>query len=50
MTLPSHDPVPTAPEEEKPPVLGSWNRLYAVVLAWLAALIVIFYIFTNIFS
>ncbi|MBN2413102.1 hypothetical protein JXQ31_15555 [candidate division KSB1 bacterium] len=36
--------------EERPPVLSSWNKLYAVVLFNLVFLIVIFYLFTKIFS
>jgi hypothetical protein len=41
----------TRPEgDEPPPILGSWNRLYAVVLGWLALLILLFYIITGIFS
>jgi hypothetical protein len=37
-------------EEEKPPILSSWRRLYSLVLLNLIALIVIFYIFTQIFQ
>ena len=33
-------------EEEKPPILGTWNRLYAFVLVLHAILIVLFYLFT----
>lgn len=36
--------------EEKPPVLSSWNQLYAIVLINLVVLIVLFYIFTKAFS
>lgn len=35
---------------EPPPVLGTWPRLYAVVLGWLAVLIVLFYLMTEAFS
>lgn len=35
--------------EEPPPVGGSWRRLYAVVLLNLAALVVLFYLFTRAF-
>lgn len=38
------------PPEEMPPVGGSWRRLYAIVLAALAAEILIFYAFTRAFS
>lgn len=36
--------------DEPPPFLGTWPRVYTVVLAYLAALIVLFYIFTRMFS
>ena len=36
--------------DEAPPFLGRWNRVYAAVLAYLAALIALFYIFPEIFS
>jgi hypothetical protein len=36
--------------DEPPPILSSWNRLYALVLASLAAYIILFYIVTRIFS
>ncbi len=35
--------------EEPPPVGGSWRALYAVVLLNLAALVVLFYLFTRAF-
>jgi hypothetical protein len=35
--------------EEPPPFGGSWRALYAVVLLWLAAQVVIFYLFTEAF-
>jgi len=35
--------------EEPPPTGGSWNALYAVVLATLAALVVLFHLFTRAF-
>ncbi len=37
-------------DQEKPPILSSWNRLYAVVLLNLALLIVLFYIFSKAFD
>ena len=37
-------------EEEKPPILSSWRRLYTVVLLNLALLIVLFYLFTKAFD
>jgi hypothetical protein len=36
-------------EEEPPPLGGSWRALYAVVLLWLAAQVVLFYLFTEAF-
>ncbi len=37
--------------ETPPPPLGrSWRRLYAIVLAFLALQIVIFYVFTKAFE
>jgi hypothetical protein len=44
-----HPPLPPS-DGGSPPFLGSWNRLYAAVLVWLAALILFFYAFTVIFS
>jgi hypothetical protein len=35
--------------EETPPVGGSWTTLYTVVLLNLAALVVLFYLFTRAF-
>jgi hypothetical protein len=37
-------------QEEKPPILSSWRKLYAVVLLNLVLLIVLFYIFTKSFD
>jgi hypothetical protein len=36
--------------DEPPPFLGSWGRLYAAVLGWLALLVVLFYLITLAFS
>ena len=33
--------------DEPPPFLGSWPRVYAAVLLYLAALITLFYLFTR---
>ena len=35
--------------DEPPPFLGTWPRVYAAVLAYLAALIALFYVFTVAF-
>ncbi|MBL8176830.1 MAG: hypothetical protein JNK48_19295 [Bryobacterales bacterium] len=32
-------------DDDPPPVLGTWPRVYAVVLLYLAALIATFYLF-----
>ena len=34
-------------EDEPPPFLGSWPRVYAAVLAWLVVVICLFYWFTR---
>ena len=44
------NPGPGAPDrvssdDEAPPFFGSWKRIYAAVLVWLAVLIVLFYLF-----
>ena len=36
--------------DEPPPFLGTWGRVYALVLTYLALLIAIFYTFTKAFS
>lgn len=38
------------PSEEPPPFGRSWKILYAAVLVNLAALVVLFYLFTRIFK
>jgi hypothetical protein len=37
-------------EDEKPPFFKSWKKLYIFVLVQLAALILLFYIFTKAFE
>jgi hypothetical protein len=37
--------IPHAGEDEPPPILGSWRRIYIVVLSYLAFLILALYIF-----
>ena len=34
-------------KDEPPPFLGSWPKVYAVVAAYLAALILLFHLFTR---
>jgi hypothetical protein len=46
---------PEVPDErhvvdEPPPFLGTWKRVYAFVLAYLACLIVLMYIFSTILT
>jgi hypothetical protein len=33
--------------EEPPPILGTWPRIYAVVIGWIVILISLFYWFTK---
>jgi len=37
-------------EDEPPPALGSWSRVYAVILCELALVILAFYLFTIYFA
>ncbi|MDE3195405.1 MAG: hypothetical protein KGN84_03615 [Acidobacteriota bacterium] len=41
---------PELRENEPPPILGSWRNLNLLVIAWLAFLILLFYVFTEYFS
>ena len=36
--------------DEPPPFLGTWGKVYAFVLIYLAAVITIFYLFTRSFA
>lgn len=36
----------TSHEDEPPPFLGTWKRVYSAVLVWLLALIILFLWFT----
>lgn len=38
------------PAEEPPPLLGTWRRLYAAVLLYLAGLILLFTLFTRVYA
>ncbi len=40
----------TVPEEEPPPFLGTWGRLYTAVVVYLVAIIVAFYVFERMFT
>jgi len=46
MSDPQRAPMPDDP----PPFLGAWRRVYLAVLAYLALLITLFYVFTRVFS
>jgi hypothetical protein len=37
-------------QEPRPPILGSWRNVYALVIGVLALLIVLFYCFTKYFE
>jgi hypothetical protein len=37
-------------DDEPPPLLGTWRRIYIIVLCYLAFLVVGFYVFTRIFD
>jgi len=37
-------------EDEPPPILGSWRRIYLIVIVYLAFLILVFYIFARVVS
>lgn len=39
-----------AHDAEPPPFLGTWGRVYALVLLWLAIVIGVFYAFTRYFA
>jgi len=43
-------PSPPPSPEERPPILGTWPRLYAAVLLYLAGLILLFTWFTGAFE
>jgi hypothetical protein len=36
--------------EEKPPILGSWNNIYFAVMINVAVLIILFYFFSEAFK
>lgn len=44
------DPVPEEIPDEPPPFLGSWPRVYAAVLVYLAAIILFLYAFTRAYN
>ncbi len=44
------DRPPWAPDDDPPPFLGTWPRVYAAVVIYLALLIVLFSLFSRSFS
>jgi hypothetical protein len=36
--------------DEPPPLLGTWNRVYAAILLYLAGIISLFYLFTQTYN
>ena len=40
----------TLPEEEPPPFLGTWRRLYTLVAVYLVMIILAFYVFERMFT
>lgn len=38
------------PNDETPPILGSWRRIYGFVLALHVVLIILFYIFSQVYA
>ena len=38
---------PPAGPDEAPPFMGTWRRVYAAVIVYLVAVIVVFYLFTR---
>ena len=36
--------------DEPPPILGTWSRVYAAVLIYLAIVVTLFYVFTRSFA
>ncbi len=41
---------PRVTVDEPPPLLGTWRRVYALVVVYLAFLIVLFYLFARAFN
>jgi hypothetical protein len=42
--------IPHSTDDEPPPILGSWRRIYIIILCYLAFLIALFYVFTRVFD
>ncbi len=41
--------MPEPHEDDAPPFLGSWRRIYIATLIYLAAIISVFYLFTRMY-
>ena len=50
MRQPAAKPDRPKQEEEPPPFLGTWRRVYMVVIGWLALLILLFFLFSRRFA
>lgn len=46
----TEEEIRTGTEEEKPPILKTWNNIYTLVFLNLVVLIIFFYIFTKVFE
>jgi uncharacterized membrane protein len=44
------DPELISPDDETPPILGSWKNIYTVVLVLHVVLIILFYLFSNAYA
>lgn len=44
------DPEVPHPDDETPPILGSWKNIYTVVLVLHVVLIILFYLFSNAYA
>lgn len=47
---PSGDVADNANTDEQPPILSSWNQIYAIVLILHAIILVLFYLFTHAYA
>ena len=41
---------PPLPQDEPPPIMGTWQRMYALVIVLHAFIIYLFYLFTHAYS
>jgi uncharacterized membrane protein len=44
------DPIVTDPNDETPPIFGSWKNIYTVVIVLHLVLITLFYLFSNAYA